>query len=54
MSAQLRTSRRSTYARFTLDQLLIAIMLLLVIATLPRIKYALDESKVRDSSRQLN
>ncbi|MGI8977780.1 MAG: pilus assembly FimT family protein [Pirellulaceae bacterium] len=41
---------------FTLMEMLIviAIMLLLVIATLPRIKYALDESKVRESSRQLN
>ena len=41
---------------FTLLEMLIviAIMLLLVIATLPRIKYALDESKVREGSRQLN
>jgi prepilin-type N-terminal cleavage/methylation domain-containing protein len=47
-----KMSRRA----FTLLEMLIviAIMLILVIATLPRIKYALDESKVRESSRQLN
>ncbi len=48
--------KRVTTSGFTLMEMLIvvAIMLLLVIATLPRIKYALDESKVRESSRQLN
>ncbi|MFN0022091.1 MAG: Tfp pilus assembly protein FimT/FimU [Pirellulaceae bacterium] len=41
---------------FTLMEMLIviAIMLLLVIATLPRIKQTLEDSKVRESSRQLN
>jgi prepilin-type N-terminal cleavage/methylation domain-containing protein len=54
MSLPSNTSRRSR--GFTLVELVIvlAVMLLLVIATLPRVKYALDESKVRESSRQLN
>ena len=41
---------------FTLMEMMIviAIMLLLVIATLPRIKQGLEDSKVRESSRQLN
>lgn len=41
---------------FTLMEMMIviAIMLLLVIATLPRIKQGLEDSKLRESSRQLN
>jgi len=41
---------------FTLIEILVvvAIMLLLVAAILPTVKYALDESKVREGSRQLN
>ncbi len=41
---------------FTLMEMLIviAIMLLLVIATLPRLKQSMDESKVREASRQLS
>ena len=41
---------------FTLMEMLIviAIMLLLVIATLPRIKQTMDDSKLRESSRQLS
>jgi prepilin-type N-terminal cleavage/methylation domain-containing protein len=48
--------RRTALGGFTLLEMMIviAVMLLLVIATLPRIKYALDESKLRESSRQLN
>lgn len=49
-----KTSRR--FRGFTLMELLVvvAVLVLLVIVTLPRVKYALDESKVRESSRQLN
>jgi prepilin-type N-terminal cleavage/methylation domain-containing protein len=58
MSLQAKKLRlqRGALGGFTLLEMLIviAIMLLLVIATLPRIKYALDESKVREGSRQLN
>ena len=56
MSLHSRSLRRRPLAGFTLTELLIvvAIIILLVVATLPRIKYALDESKVRESSRQLN
>lgn len=58
MSLQAKNPRlqRGILSGFTLLEMLIviAIMLLLVIATLPRIKYALDESKVREGSRQLN
>ncbi len=54
-SRNLRRQRRSLWG-FTLLELLIviAIILLLVIATLPRLKQALDESKLREGSRQLN
>ncbi len=52
---QNQRQQRERLGAFTLLEMLIviAIMLLLVIATLPRIKYALDESKLRESSRQL-
>src|SRR5436190_9495166 len=51
----LRRQRKSLWG-FTLLEMMIvvAIMLLLVIATLPRLKQALDESKLREGSRQLN
>src|SRR5947208_3352673 len=54
-SSNLRRQRASL-GGFTLLEMMIviAIMLLLVIATLPRLKQALDESKVRESSRQLS
>lgn len=54
-SRNLRRQRRSVWG-FTLMEMLIviAIMLLLVIATLPRLKQALEDSKVRESSRQLS
>src|SRR6187455_2006607 len=58
MSLRSRHSRgaRQALPGFTLMEMLIviAIMLLLVIATLPRIKQTLDDSKLRESSRQLN
>jgi prepilin-type N-terminal cleavage/methylation domain-containing protein len=51
----IRTAREHSRG-FTLMEMLIviAIMLLLVIATLPRIKQTLEDSKLRESSRQLN
>lgn len=41
---------------FTLIELLIviAVLIILVAVTLPRVKYAIDESKLRESSRQFN
>src|SRR5262245_7132450 len=52
----IRRRNPSAVAGFTLMELLIVvtIIILLVIVTLPRVKYALDESKVRESSRQVN
>ena len=56
MSLHWISRRRRPLSGFTLMEMLIvvSIIILLLVVTLPRVKYALDESKVRESSRQLN